>query len=136
MRKFTSNKVKSNFNFGKLTQSFVSLFINWFFYIFLAFKTDSFCQEMILIILIAMDKVFTIKFLYNLFAQFLKGYHHLLCSNIARISRQNYDTKNLQKEIRILGYERNYIGHLFWRRAATSARLTRLFKEEKLLLKK
>ena len=51
MAKFTYNKVEYNVNFQNLTQSFIFFLENYFFIIFPALKTKSFCQTIILTIL-------------------------------------------------------------------------------------
>ena len=74
------------------------------------------------------------KSLCSLFEQFSKSYHRLLFTNSAGAFGRNYITKKPQERICLLGYERNYSGHSFRRRAATSAKLGGLAEEEIQLL--
>ena len=97
-------------------------------------KTDPFRRRMTLTILAARDEGCAVKSLRNFFERFPKFHYHLLLSTSAGTCNRTYVTRKLQEGIRILGYGGNFIGHVFRRGAAISARLAGLLKEKIQLL--
>ena len=67
-----------------MTQSSISLLEDQHFFVLPAFKTDTFCRKITLIILAATDNTCTVKSLWNLFEQFLKEYYQSLFATFAK----------------------------------------------------
>lgn len=107
------------------------------FFVIFFYKIDLFCQEIISIISTASNKICMITSFNNLFTQFPKANHQLLFINYTKTFNCNYYiTKKFQKGVCALSYEGNYTGHLFKRKAITSARLAQLLKDKIQLLGK
>ena len=132
----TYNKVESDFRAWHLTCGSISLQEDWVLLVFPASKTNPFCQGVIWTISTSCNKAYAVKFLCNLFEQFFKSHYCLLFSPLSGIFNCGYVIRNFREDINILGYEENYTGHSFRRRAETSARLTELLDKEIQLLGK
>ena len=98
-----------------------------------ASKTDPFRRGIRLTIATAEDNACAFKSLHRLFVKFPMPLHAPLFDTDNSFSRQRV-TNVLRDTLSALGYTGNYSGHLFRRRAATSAARSDLSEEDIMML--